>query len=114
MSETMHVFKFTLPTGKVIMLREPKIMDLEVSAQIAGKTAGDNKALLGLILQKEQLKRLLVEIDGKKPTMTEKEQLDNLLTFKEYSFALKAVQMVTGDDEDEGKLTMEFIAFGGK
>lgn len=110
----MEVAKFTLSSGKVIFLKEPSIGDTEKAAQVAGKKAGtDNQVYLGIILQKEMLKTLLVQVDDKKLNLSDKEQLDKLFTFKEYNQVLKAVQMVMADEGNE-PLTLEFATIGDK
>lgn len=107
------VYKFTLSSGKVICLKEPKISDSESAIQIAGKRAGENMALLGLITQKELFKKLLVQLDEKKLSMSEKESLDSLFSFKEWSQCMTALSKVTGGDE--GNLSEpEIMAFGDK
>jgi hypothetical protein len=95
----MNVYKVTLTTGKVILMREPKIEDTEKVAQIAGKKAGtENNAHLSILIQKEMLKLLLQNVNGKDLTLSEKEQLDKLLDFKEYQQALKVMGQLIGDD----------------
>lgn len=108
----MNVYKFTLFSNKVILLREPLIDDTEKAAQVAGKKAGsENQALLSVLVQKEMLKLLLVEVDGKKLSLTEKEQLQKYLNFKEFNQAMKAMNMIVGDDSGN-ELTPEFITTG--
>lgn len=110
----MEVSKFTLGSGKCIYLKEPTIGDTETAAKVAGKKAGpDNQVYLGVILQKEMLKILLVAIDDKQLSLTEKEQIDKLLTYKEYNQALKAVQMVLADEGND-TLIPEFTTIGDK
>jgi hypothetical protein len=108
----MNVAKFTLSSNKVIYLREPVISDTEMAAQVAGKKAGpDNQAHMSLLLQKEMLKRLLVRIDEKTLSLNDKEQLEKLLSFKEYSQALKAMGMIIGEDSGN-ELSPEFTTTG--
>lgn len=109
------VYKFTLSSKKVIMLREPKMEDSEGAIQVAGMKAGDNIAYLGLITQKEMFKKLLVQIDNKKLNMTEKENINALFTFKEWGQCLKALGKITGDEGEEGNdLTPEITTIGDK
>lgn len=108
----MNVYKFTLSSTKVIYLREPKIEDTEVAAQIAGKKAGqENQAHLMILVQKEMLKLLLVKVDDKELKLVDKEKLNDILTYKEYGQALKAMQKITGD-ESGNDLTPEFVTTG--
>jgi len=106
------VYKFKLSSGKEIYLREPKMSDSESCIQIAGKKAGDNMALLGLITQKELFKKLLTQVDGNELSMAEKENLDGIFSFKEWSQCVQALAQVTGDD-GEGKLEAPEIMLSG-
>lgn len=106
----MNAFKFVLSSKKVIYLREPKIGDLETASQIAGKKASENQAYLSILLQKELLKTLLIQVDDKKLSLSEKENLDKLFNFSEYQQAVKAVSMVTATEGNE--LTAEFVNAG--
>jgi hypothetical protein len=116
------VNKFILSSKKYILLREARIEDVENVAKIAGKIAGDNMAYMQVLSQKELLKRLLVgvgqdgqkEEDLKKLTLTEKENINALFTLREYTQAVRAVNMMTGGEQDEGNLVMESVTFGGK
>jgi len=109
------VYKFTLSSKKVIMLREPLMEDSEGAIQVAGMKAGENLAYLGLITQKEMFKKLLVQVDSKKLSMTDKENLNGLFTFKEWSQCLKALAKITGDEGEEGnELNPEIITIGDK
>ncbi len=111
----INVAKFTLKSGKTIYLREPQIGDTEEAAKVAGKKAGtDNQVYLGTILQKEMLKLLLVQVDNKELTITDKEKIDKLFTYKEYGQAMKAVKMVLEDDEGNDLSTPEFTTIGDK
>jgi hypothetical protein len=110
----MEVYRVVLSSKKEVHVREPKIGDLETAAQVAGKGAGDNQALLGIKLQKELLKSLLVQVDGKVITMTEKEQLDKIFSFKEYQQLLKVVGKITESDDMGNDLVIDFVASGDK
>lgn len=106
----MQGYKFTLSTKKEIYLREPKIGDIETASQLAGKKASDNQAYLGVLVQKELLKLLLVQVGTKKLNMAEKENLDALLGFGEYQECLKAINMITKSEGNE--LEPEFVTVG--
>jgi len=108
------VTKVTLSTGKVILLKEPTVDDMEVAGQLAGKIAGDNQAQLGMALQKELLKRILVQINEKKLGLADKEGINSLFSLREYSQTMKVVKELTGMDEAEGKPQMEVVTFGVK
>lgn len=112
--KSIDVTKFTLSTGKEIYLRDPSMGDTEKASQIAGKKAGsDNQVYLGVLLQKEMVKLLLVKVGEKVLTMADKEQLDKLFTFKEYNQVLKATQKVMSDEGNE-ELIPEFVTIGDR
>lgn len=114
MSDSMNVAKFTLSSGKVVYLREPKIGDTEHAAKVAGKLAGaENQAYLGVLLQKEMVKLLLVKVDDKELSISEKQMLDKLFTYKEFNQVQQAVRMMTDDEQGNSeKLIPEFVGIG--
>lgn len=101
------VYKVTLSSGKVVFLREPKIADTELAVSIAGKVAGDNDALLNIKTQSEIVKILLVSVDGKELTMSEKESLDKIFTLAEFNQVKKILNKIVGSEEGN-EPTMEF------
>lgn len=105
--EKMNVTKYTLSSGKEIYFREPKIIDTEEAAKSAGKLAGnDNQAHLMILIQKEMIKRLLVQVDDKRLTALDRNNLDSLFTFKEYNQVSTAIQHLIEDGESEGNLVL--------
>lgn len=112
----MQVSKFTLSSGKVIYLREPKISDTDYAVQVAGKQASpDNQAHLGVLLQKEIVKQLLMKVDDKMLDIADKQKLDDLFTYKEYNEVQKAVQLLTGTEAGNSiELTPEFVDIGNE
>lgn len=114
MSEEKKVvcYKFTLPSKKTIVLREPKIADTRTATAVAGPKAKDNQALLGVLMQEELVKALIVKVNDKELSALEKESLDSLFTVKEYSSVLQCVGMISGDDEESGKPQMEIVTGG--
>lgn len=105
--QKIPVIKVTLSTGKIVLLREPKIADSEACAQVAGKGAGDNEALLSIRLQKELVKRLLVEVDGKALSMAQKEMIDDVFTMNEYNQVRKVITKFMGDEGNEPTIEYE-------
>ena len=96
----IQVSKFTLSTGKIVYIREPEIGDTEHAMKIAGKEAGpENEAYLSVLFQKEMVKVLLVQVDAKKLTLADKQQIKTLFTFREYTQVNKAVQAIDRDWE---------------
>ena len=110
------VYKFTLSSKKVIFLREPKMRDSEDAIKVAGMKAGENNvAYMGLLTQKELFKKLLVQVDGKKLSATEKENLNDMFTYKEWNQCMKALQKVTAEEDAEGNdLAPEIVTIGDK
>lgn len=114
-SKQIEVHKVTLSSGKVVLLRDFKIRDQELAMQIAGRKAKDNAAYLGMLVQKELIKILLIQIDGKDIPKTAVEDLDSLFTISEYKQLVMYLGKMMGDDEDEGKMpTAEVGIFGGQ
>jgi len=107
-----NVFKVTLGTGKVVLIRELQIKHQELAAKAAAPSAGDNAMLLAMAMQKEIIKMLLVEIDGKALSANEKENLDKLFTYKEYQQIQKVVQEIGGGSDDMGNFQMEILTSG--
>ena len=97
----VRAFKLKLSTGKIVILREPSIFDIEDSSAVAGTLGSGNMMKQGLAVQKELTKRLLLEIDGRTINSGEKEAINSLFNLKEYLQITKYVNKITtGDDED--------------
>lgn len=107
----MNVYKFVLPTGKIIFLKEMKIADTQLAAKMAGKkvTSGNNLEM-GIALQTELIKLLLVQVDDKTLTHADKNNLDDLFTMKEFRFVNKALEKMQGDDSEGEEMEAEFVA----
>ena len=105
-------FKFTLPTKKTILLREPRIKDNRIAAKAVGLDANGNQMLSQVLVQEEMVKLLLLEVDGKKVTLNQKEDLDSLFTAVEFGFVVQAVNKIVGGENTEGKLIMEGTEIG--
>jgi len=108
------VTKVTLTSGKSVLVKEATVEDMEVATQIAGKIAGDNKAHLGMVIQKELLKRLIVQIDEKILGMSDKERITSMFSLKEYGQISGVVGEIAGMDDSEGKPQTELVTFGDK
>lgn len=99
-----NAVKVTCSTGKVVILREMQIKHTEQAAQLVAPRAKGDSTLLQLFMQKELVKLLLVQIDGKDVSADEKEDLNSILSMAEYAQVLKIIgKMNGGDDEEEGK-----------
>lgn len=114
MSEEKSVLvnEFVLSTGKKIYLREPELDDAETCAQIAGKTTDPKNVVhLGMVMQKEMLKLLLLKVNNQTLKLQDKQNLKALFTVKEYNQALQALKMVS-EDGSEGNLQHNHVSFG--
>lgn len=113
MSE-VFVHKVTLSTGKVVLVRDPKIRDQELATKAASNLVkGDNAFAYGMALQKEMLKMLLVKIDDHQPSAIQVEDLDSLFSYAEFMQLLKVVAKVAGLEEDLGNFKLELQKHGG-
>jgi hypothetical protein len=107
----LNVSKVTLSSGKVVLLREPKIRDQEFAAIAASPKSKGDQNLLGLFAAKEMLKCLIVQIDGRAIRPVETEDLDSLFSPKEYGQLMKVMgQLMEGDDG--GKYQIEAVSSG--
>lgn len=104
----MNVIKVTLPTKKVVFLREPQISDIEKASQSAGNM-GSNQTHINILMQKELLKSLLVKVDDKDMSMKDKTNLDAIFTTAEYFKLQKIMEKITGDSGNEESV-MEFVS----
>ena len=114
----IQVHKITLSNKKVVLVREPEVFDLEEATHIAGTLPGtsDNSAYLMMMVQGELLKRLVVEYDGKKLGLAEKETIKKTLGLKCYMEMIKVIAHLTGQDASGGfnPLSQMEVAFIGK
>jgi hypothetical protein len=110
----INAHKVTLGTGKVVILREPEINDQETSMALAAPKGKDSPFLLVTIAQKELLKLLILEIDGKRPSKIELEQLSKMFTLGEYNQLQAYLGKMSGGDTNMGECQTELVAFGSK
>lgn len=109
----IFVTKVTLSSGKIVHLREPKIKDQELATRsAAGRSGGDNAYVLATAIQKEMLKLLIVDVDGKKRSAAELEDLDSLFSYRDYFELGSVVNKLTGAD-DLGKYQVELTKISG-
>lgn len=113
MSE-VFVHKATLSTGKIVLIREPKIKDNELASRAAAASVKSDSAFAyGMALQKELLKLLLVKVGEVQPTAIQVEDLDSLFTYAEFMQCLKVVAKVAGLEDDMGNFQIEMQKHGG-
>ncbi len=90
--------KVTLTTGKVVLIRDMKVSDSEAAAQEVAPRSNGDANVLQVLAQKALVKRLVVAVDDKALSMTEKEDIDGLFSIREYNQVLTAIKKMTGDD----------------
>lgn len=110
----LQAVKIVLTSKKEVIMRPMRISDSELAAQAVGKKAGDNQILMQILLQKEIVKNLLLEIDGKKVTAAEREDLNELFTPAEYGQLLKVINKMSGGDDLGNEPVIEVVSFGAK
>lgn len=103
--EKMEVVKVTVGQ-RVFFLRQPKISDTRLAAKSLGNKSG-SQVEMQMALQEELVKLLLVQIDDKKLSDTEKRNLDNIISLAEYNRLIVVIQKLTSGGE-EGELELEF------
>lgn len=112
MSDT--TLKVVLTSGKTVLLRDPKIKHTELAAQAAAPKAQGAPSLLGMMMQKELLKILLITVDGVAISNNDKEDLDGLFTLSEYAQLMKAIDEISSGGEELGKARIEIVPSGDK
>lgn len=108
--EKLNVFKVTLSSGKVVLLRELKIKHQELAAMAAAPKAAGDTTLFALLSQKELLKQLIVQVNGKPVKPAQLEDLDGLFSFVEFNQLNQALNKLGGDDA--GKYQLEVVTSG--
>jgi hypothetical protein len=111
---SINAHKVTLGTGKVVILREPEINDQEIAMQLAAPKGKDSPMLLVTFAQKELMKLLILEIDGKRPSKIELEQMSKLFTLAEYNQLATYLGKMAGGSDGMGESQSELVAFGDK
>ena len=90
-------YELLLSTGKKVVIREPQIRDQDSAASAVSSKAGDSAMNFALLLQTELTKSLIVSIDGKVLSGLEKESLDKVFSYKEYSELLLGIREILGE-----------------
>jgi len=131
--KTEQLYKFTLPCGMIVLLREPRISHTTSATKIAGKGAGDNQAYLGARIQEEMCKMLVHSVgkaelkndDGEviqeyvdpvRIPRVKLETLDNVFKNKQYAQVIQCISKINGLSEDEmgNEPVMELLTTGAQ
>jgi len=100
------VHKVTLSSGKVVLIRDPKIKHQELAVRAIGSKS-TNQIETALLMQKELVKMLVAQINGKAPTSIELENLDDLFSIAEYMQVNQVISQLMGGG-DAGNFQVEF------
>jgi hypothetical protein len=106
--------KVTLKSGKVVVLREPKIKHTELAAQAAAQHSNGKPQLMGMFMQRELLKTLLISVDGKVLSASDAEDLDSLFSLADYGQLMLAVDEISSGGEALGKAQIEIVPSGDR
>jgi hypothetical protein len=77
---------------------------------MVAQRAGDNQILMGMFMQKALLQILLVQVDGKKLSGPEKQNINSMFKMNDYAYLLKVIGKLMGSDEGKQEVTMEMVA----
>lgn len=109
----MDAYKVKLSSGKEVILRQIKIKDQELSAKAASRSGDDSKYGMAIAMQKELVKILLVQVNGKPLKAVEKEDLDTLFTYGEYMQLVEVLGKITDTTGDNvGNAQIEIMSSG--
>ncbi len=116
---SLDVYRVRLATGKIVLVREPKISDQEMAAKAAaGRLKTDDKHVLSMGIQQELVKMLVVAVGDKenepeRVSHTHLENLDNIFSVREYMQLATTIQKIIGGDVAEmGNAEFEMSSFG--
>lgn len=109
----MDVMKVTLGSKKVVLLRPLQIKHQDLAAQAASARIGNTgDTALGIAMQKELLKLLIVQVDGQAMKQSQLEDLDSVFSFSEYIQLCQVLQKIIGDQNEMGNFQIEFASSG--
>jgi len=110
----MRVVKATLSTMKVVLLKEMKISHTEIAAQEVASRANGDSNVMQVLMQKALVKNLLVSVDGKELSASDREDMDNLFSMAEYSQLLTVIKKMSGVDDLGKPPVFEIVNSGDK
>jgi len=109
----MDVIKVTLGSKKVVLLRPLQIKHQDLAAQAAAMKLGNqaNDVAMALVMQKELLKLLLVQVDGADLKSHQLEDLDALFSVGEFTQLSQALNKLL-EQQQMGNFQIEFATSG--
>lgn len=99
MAKEENVYKVTLSSSKVVLLREFKMYHQELAIKAAGNRAGSNQTLQQFYMMQEIIKALVVQVDGADVDKNKIENLDNYFSVGEIAQIQNFLKQVGGLDE---------------
>lgn len=113
--EKINVHRIMLGQREVL-LRDPVIKDQNLALEAASRKAGSEASAMyvAYLSSQELVKNLLVKVDGKVLSGSERESLDGLFSIRELSVLSKVVQKIIGGEETDPLPEIEFATFGGQ
>ena len=99
----------TLSTKKVVILRHPKIADMEDASMMAGHGVEGGNPGMGVKLNRQLISRLLLQVNGKELNLVEKEQLDELFDVSEFLQLIQAVNQAMGMGQKDFQPKVESV-----
>jgi hypothetical protein len=106
--------KCTLSTGKVVLLREPRIEFQALASQRIGGKAGDDKFTYVLMLNKEMLRLMIHSINEKPVDQKALLDLDAHLSYLEFNQLSTVIGKLTGGEDPLAVATTETVLSGAK
>lgn len=107
-----NAYSIILPSGRKVVLREPKIFHRNLAAQAVGNSAGDSTFAFGLAWSQEMIRLIIVSIDGNAVTLRDRAELDSYFTAKEYAYLEKVNKMIGGEEEGPFAPKFEIVSIG--
>ncbi len=109
-----QAIRVTLSTGKVVVIRLPKIKHQEQAMRAVGKKAQGNPELLQFLSGVELIKLLLVKVDKKDFSYKdwETKSLDDVFDLKEIKQITLAISQFTQDEEEGFLPKTEAVSIG--
>lgn len=96
-----NVYRVSLPSGKVIHMREMKMKYEDLAMQAVGTRGKGNEAYQQKLMADELMKILLVDVDGKVLAPADREKLNDILDYRDIVAVRKIMLKITGSDEGE-------------
>jgi hypothetical protein len=112
MEKRESAYRVVLPSGRKVVLREPKISHRNLAAAAVGNAAGDNMFTFGILMSQEMIRLLIAQIDDQPVSLKDRSELDSHFSAKEYSFLEKIYKMIGGEEESPLAPAVEIINIG--